>query len=123
MSWRSDAFDGVFDVEQDQDLEDFEETDHESLPVQKKMKKNASKQCRQAEEKPRTWHILNKAEEKHVVTHIATIKDVFSRTGIRIYVLPRVISHVILQIYFALRAYLILSAVYPTVYLKCSTTT
>ena len=36
MSWRSDAFDGVFDVEQDQDLEeDFEE--NESQPVQKKM--------------------------------------------------------------------------------------
>ena len=36
MPWRSDAFDGTFDVEQDQDLEeDFEE--NESSPVQKKM--------------------------------------------------------------------------------------
>ena len=73
MSWLSDAFDWAFDVEQDQDLEDFEET--ESLPVQKKMKKNASKRCKQAEEKPCVWHVLNKAEKKHVVTHIATIKD------------------------------------------------
>ena len=74
MSWRSDVFDGAFDVEQDQDLEeDFEET--ESPPVQKKMKKNASKRCKQAEEKPCVWHVLNKAEKKDVVTHIATIKD------------------------------------------------
>ena len=73
MSWRSDAFDGAFDVEQDQDLEDFKET--ESPPVQKKMKKNASERCRQAEEKPRERHVLNKAEKKHMVTHIATIKD------------------------------------------------
>ena len=42
MSWRSNALNGAFDVEQEQDLEeDFEET--ESPPVQKKMKKNASK--------------------------------------------------------------------------------
>ena len=70
MSWRSDAFDGAFDVEQDQDLEKTE-----SPPVQKKMKKNASKRCKPAEEKPRVRHVLNKAERKHVVTHIATIKD------------------------------------------------
>ena len=56
MSWQSDAFDWAFDVEQDQDLEeDFKET--ESLPVQKKMKKNASA------EKPCVWHVLNKAEK------------------------------------------------------------
>ena len=74
MSSRSDAFNGAFDVEQNQDLEEaFEET--ESPPVQKKMKKNASKRCRQAEEKPRVWHVLNKVEKKHVVTHITTIKD------------------------------------------------
>ena len=66
----------MFNVEQDQDLEDFEET--ESPPVQKKMKKNASKRCRQAEEKPCVRHVLNKAKKKHVVTRIATIKDVFS---------------------------------------------
>ena len=76
MSWRSNALNGAFDVEQEQDLEeDFEET--ESPPVQKKMKKNASKWCRQAEEKPRVQHVLNKAEKKHV------IKDVFSWTGLR----------------------------------------
>ena len=80
MSWQSDALDGAFDVEQDKDLEDFEET--ESSPVQKKMK-NASKRCRQAEEKPRVRHVLNKAEQKHVVTRIAMIKDVFLRTGLR----------------------------------------
>ena len=62
MSWQSDAFDWVFDVEQDQGLEeDFKET--ESLPVQKKMKKNASNRCRQAEEKSCVWHVLNKAEK------------------------------------------------------------
>ena len=72
MSWWSDAFDGVFDVEQDLYLEeDFEET--ESPPVQKKMKKNTSKRCRQAEEKPRVQYVLNKAKKKHMITHIATI--------------------------------------------------
>ena len=81
MFWWSDAFDGAFDVEQDQDLEDFKET--ESPPVQKKMKKLPLNNVRrQAEEKPRIRHVLNKIKKKHVVTHIATIKDVFSQTGI-----------------------------------------
>ena len=49
-------------------------------------------------------------EEAHGNSHCYDKRCVL--TNWHTYVLPRVISHVILQIYFALRVYLILSAVF-----------